>query len=192
MKTHEELCERARRWLSGTRKCEPVFSGCASCDEIPDAIGWSSSWKFRGSHVVECKTSVSDFYADQRKYVMWRSVKWDHLLRRVSQQEIDKGDYVKEVASRMGDYRFYMCEPGVIAVQLVEKHAPDHGLLYVEGRRVSVVRSAPRREGPHYAAEVRFLRFAIINGKKPHEIAQSAGRVGLAFGESGHEQTDGG
>ena len=52
--THEQLCERARRWLSGTRRCDPVFSGIASCDEIPDAIGWSSRYGWYGSTVVEC------------------------------------------------------------------------------------------------------------------------------------------
>lgn len=172
--THEDLCERAKRWLSGTRKCEPVFSQCASCQEIPDAIGWSSCWKFHGSNVVECKTSVSDFYADQRKYVRYKD-QFGYFTRQACAAKIaEKNGYTKEVMPRMGDFRFYMCEPGLIGAELVEKHAPDHGLLYVAGRRVEVVRPAPRREAPFYAAEVRYLRFAIINHKIPYEIQESA------------------
>jgi hypothetical protein len=66
-KTHQQLCDRALRWLSGTRRCEPVFAGIASCSEVPDAIGWSSCYAHEGSTVIECKISRSDFYAERKK-----------------------------------------------------------------------------------------------------------------------------
>lgn len=189
--THEELCERARRWLAGTRRCEPVFSNAASCDEIPDAIGWSSHYGWRGSTVVECKTSVSDFYADRRKYRGWRSLRWGWVQNNVSRKEREAtpGEWTEEEIPSMGDYRFYMCQPGTLGADVVMEKAPDHGLLYVEGRRVREIVKAPRRAAPHYVAEIRYLRFAIINGKKPHKGPETIGRVGLDFGEANHEQT---
>jgi hypothetical protein len=64
--THDELVERAVRWLGGTRQCAVVLRECgAACgNEIPDAIGWTSRG---GSILVECKTCVSDCYADRHK-----------------------------------------------------------------------------------------------------------------------------
>lgn len=59
--THNELVERAVRWLCGTTRCTAVASGVVSaCWEIPDAIGWNAfhSW------MIECKTSRSDFKRD--------------------------------------------------------------------------------------------------------------------------------
>jgi hypothetical protein len=172
--THDELCERARRWLVGTRRCEPVFSNVASCDEIPDAIGWSSCHKWRGSTVVECKTSVADFYADRRKYKGWRNKRWGWVMTNISraEREASPEEWSEEVIPCMGDYRLYMCYPGILAAELVAKHAPDHGLLYVEGRRIRTVIEATRRQEPNYPAEIRYLRFAIINGKTPHECTQ--------------------
>lgn len=179
--THDELCERARRWLSGTRQCNPVFSNCASCSEIPDAIGWASRWNWHGSQVVECKTSVGDFYADKQKYIRFKD-KYGYIARQsLKQIKAAELGYEQEIVPRMGDFRFFMCLPDVISEALVKEHSPDHGLLYVEGRRVRTVIPAPRREGVNYAAEVRFLRFAIINSKNPYA---------MDVGEAHHEQTD--
>jgi hypothetical protein len=184
---HEELCERARRWLRSNRRCEPVFSNVASCGEIPDAIGWSSTWKHRGSIVVECKASLSDFHADKWKYTMFvypgrstiYSAKYHGGVKRLKEE-----GYVEQSISSMGDYRFFMCYAGVIPVEVVEKHRPDHGLLWVDGRRVRILREAPRREEPavDLRSEIRFLRFAIINGKpvyaEPPEV-ESQQELGL-------------
>lgn len=173
--THEELCERARRWLSGTRRCEPVFSNIASCAEIPDAIGWSSKWEWPGSAVVECKTSKSDFYADKKKYQYYalpggdpREAWMRHSVIRMTAAFSQEHGYELRDSARMGDFRFFMCEPDVITDAMVAEHAPDHGLVYVEGRRVRVVRAAPRRDAAMIDkdGEIRYLRFAIINGKK--------------------------
>lgn len=117
-----------------------MFHKCASCSEIPDAIGWSSRWKWTGSQVIECKTSWADFVRDRRK-----------------------GE------SRMGDYRFFLCEPGVIVSDDVANYFPDHGLIYFDGRRVKYAREAPRREKPDYSNEIWFLRRAITNRKVPWE-----------------------
>lgn len=172
--THNELCERAILWLRGTRRCEPVFSRCASCSEIPDAIGWSSAYGWRGSTVVECKTSVGDFYADLRKAFLWKHPEhslWTYPAGRISAKSALLQGYEKVRLPLMGNYRFYFCEDGVLPLYLIEEKAPDHGLIYKQGRRIKIVRPAPKREEQWWDkdAEIRFLRFTIINGKKPHK-----------------------
>jgi hypothetical protein len=64
--THAELIDRARRWLTNTRRCTLVATERNSwaCGESPDAIGWRHDGD---SVLVECKTTLRDFYADQRK-----------------------------------------------------------------------------------------------------------------------------
>ena len=167
--SHEELCERALRWLRGTRRCNPVFSRCASCSEIPDAIGWSSAHGWRGSTVIECKTSLSDFHADKKKRYSYRHKEFGHLYRgrdwRAPKLK-EMCEYERVENALMGDYRIYFCLPGVITPAMVEEHAPDHGLLYADGRKMRIVRPAPRRELVNRECEIWFLRFAIINGKE--------------------------
>lgn len=173
--THDALCNRALRWLSGTRRCQPVFNNIASCAEIPDAIGWSSCYGHRGSTVVECKTSMADFYADKKKYWRWQNpnVKWDYFSHDrfavISKKERTERGYREVELSRMGNYRFFMCEADLIAESAIKEHAPDHGLLYCKGRSVRVIIPAPlrSRELTDYDSEIRYLRFAIINSKKP-------------------------
>ena len=171
MLTHDELCERARRWLSGTRRCHPVFSQCASCEEIPDAIGWSSAWGWKGSTVIECKTSVSDFRADKKKRFMWKHPQhdWRFGMDRFSKKRAKEDGYELVEVPMMGDYRFYFCEAGVLPESMVAEQAPDHGLIYKEGQWIRIVRPAPKREMVDKDSEIRFLRFAIINAKKPYE-----------------------
>ncbi len=70
----------------------------------------------------------------------------------------------------MGDYRYYLSEPDVLTRELVEKHAPDHGLLLLVKGRIVVVREAPKRtELIDKDGEIRYLRFAIINRKTPYD-----------------------
>ena len=167
--THSDLCARALRWLSGTRQCDPVFSNLASCDEIPDAIGWSSCHKWRGSTVIECKTSVSDFYADKRKRYAWKS-EFGGLCPgiRMSQKEAEATGRERIDLPIMGDYRFFLSLPEVILPGMVFKHAPGHGLLWIDGARIKVIQPAPLRENVNYPAEIRYLRFAIINRKRSY------------------------
>ena len=68
----------------------------------------------------------------------------------------------------MGDFRFFMCEPGVLTPMLIEKYCPDHGLIHLLGmRKLKVIIQAPRRTLVDKDAEIRYLRFAIINNKSP-------------------------
>lgn len=64
--THDDLVRRAVRWLKGTMHCEWVVSerSCALTGEIPDAFGVNN----KGSILIECKTSVGDYYADRAKH----------------------------------------------------------------------------------------------------------------------------
>jgi hypothetical protein len=190
---HEELCERARRWLRTNRRCEPVFSNIASCGEIPDAIGWSSSWKHQGSILVECKASLSDFHADKWKYIRYKHPTFDSHVSVGpawrSVRELEKEGYTPVPIANMGDFRFFMCYAGVIPLEIVEKSRPDHGLLWVDGRRVKVLREAPKREESlvDLRSEIRYLRFAIINGKQAYiadeteqpNLTPAAGEMGI-------------
>lgn len=72
--THNDLCLVAVRWLqrnngAGGPGCHVAVSECRSgwTGEIPDAIGFRAAGHNDGSTVVECKTSRSDFLADQKK-----------------------------------------------------------------------------------------------------------------------------
>lgn len=172
---HAELCKRATRWLRGTRRCNPVYSNNASCGEVPDAIGWSSAHGWYGSTVIECKTSVNDFYADQKKRFMWQSTKHDGLhypMKRLPIKQAAEMGFVKVEVPMMGDFRFYLCEPGIIAEDLVAEKAPCHGLIYADGRAMRIMRQAPRREKVDKDSEIRYLRFAIINSKVQPEIEE--------------------
>jgi hypothetical protein len=121
---------------------------------------------------VECKTSRSDFYADRRKYIAYHEHQfgWRYAAVRITAKEAQERGYTEISLPRMGDFRFYMCEADVLPVDLVTKHAPEHGLIYVEGtRRVRIVIPATRREAAMIDkdSEIRYLRFAIINNKTP-------------------------
>lgn len=86
--THEQLVERAGRWLKNTRGCKLVIVGARpwSTAEHPDAIGWMPGGV---SIVVECKASAADFRADRRK--LWR-----------------------KLTTGMGMYRFYLAPVDVL------------------------------------------------------------------------------
>jgi hypothetical protein len=175
-RTHQQLCNRALLWLSGTRRCDPVFAGIASCSEVPDAIGWSSCYAHEGSTVIECKISRNDFYAERKKQFVWKHPNWNYFVsaRRYTEKAALAQGFVKEERWRMGHYRFFMCEPEIITAEMVQANAPDHGLLWVKGRSVQKVINAPRRHNVAYESEIRYLRFAIINSKTPHLEADKA------------------
>jgi len=60
--THEVLVQAGKRWLQ--KHCRVILTEfrCAVSEE-PDVIGFGN----RGTWVVECKTSRSDFHADKKK-----------------------------------------------------------------------------------------------------------------------------
>ena len=63
--THDELIGRATRWLKNSKRCDCVLAEpqVANNYEFLDVIGWHAG----KSIVIECKASLSDFYADRRK-----------------------------------------------------------------------------------------------------------------------------
>jgi hypothetical protein len=118
--THDDLRRRAIRWLYNTRGCRVVLSELQTQSlETPDAIGWKSGF---WSVLVECKTSVDDFYGDRMK-----------IHRRSPQYGV-------------GAERFYLAPKGVLRV---EKIPEGWGLLEARGRRIFVAKRPPvRPESP--------------------------------------------
>lgn len=109
--THTELVKIAKKWLAKTCGCGVVFSELVtSAIEVPDALGLRSDYTI----LVECKTSRSDFLADQKK-----------IFRQLPEEG-------------MGDFRFYLCEPDLIKIE----DLPERwGLLYWDGKRVKKIRA---------------------------------------------------
>ena len=116
LKTHKELCELTCCFLRN-HGFKVVFNACfyaqASFGECPDVLGFRNG----ASCLIEVICSWSDFLADRKK---------------VFRAEPEKG---------MGDWRFYLCEPGVITV---DDLPTGWGLLYVINGRVKKVHGWPR------------------------------------------------
>lgn len=113
--THEQLTIIAEKWLQG-RGCGVTFRELVTRSrwgEIPDAIGWRDGV----SILVEAKASRSDFLADRSK-----------PFRVIPE-------------NGMGDWRFYLCPPGVIKPNDLP---PDWGLLYAHNNRVECVHGVPK------------------------------------------------
>jgi hypothetical protein len=175
MSAHHALCDVAERWLRNAMGCKIVLGGVASCREVPDAIGWSNSYKGGyGSIVVECKRSMSDFYRDRKKKIRTRLDYGEfgqlddvHPATKTSpphQAAIARGvATVQEEVKRMGDRRYFLCPWEVISEDAVAKHFPDHGLLWLRGRSIYVMREAPARKDACHASEVVLLKFALIH-----------------------------
>jgi hypothetical protein len=105
---HDELVERACRWLKGSCGCSVAIGelrAFTGSGETPDALGWRSEY----SILVECKTSRADFLADRKK------------------------PFRLNPAMGVGTYRFYLCPPGVIEPDDLPE---GWGLLYVEKNRI--------------------------------------------------------
>lgn len=111
----QELCELACRFLrnNGFKVVfGDRFHAWTPCGEHPDALGFRNG----ASCLIEVKCSRSDFLADRKK---------------VFRAEPEKG---------MGDWRFYLCEPGVITV---DDLPAGWGLLYVINGRVRKIHGWP-------------------------------------------------
>ncbi|PVZ84189.1 hypothetical protein C9426_24085 [Serratia sp. S1B] len=108
VKPHDELCIRAERFLRSNGfsvAFHDRLRAWSNEGELPDALGFRNGV----SCLIEVKCSRSDFLADKKK------------------------KFRVEPSIGMGDWRFLMCEPGIIAIE----DLPDGwGLLYVEGRKV--------------------------------------------------------
>lgn len=113
--THGELVLKAEKWLRD-QGCGVVFrdpfKALTNNSEQPDAIGFRSSI----SILIECKASRADFLADKGKSF---------------RASPDKG---------MGDWRFYLCPPGVIKIEDLPE---GWGLLEAAGKRINKTHGVP-------------------------------------------------
>jgi hypothetical protein len=123
--THAELVRRAVRWLRNSRRCNVVLAEaqCYWVREFPDAIGWRGS----SSILIECKTSITDFYADRRK---------------------------PSSPHRMGVYRYYLTPPGLLQP---EQLPTGWGLLEAEPRCLRRRRKASAQPDYNYKGEIALL-----------------------------------
>lgn len=182
---HEFLCKKAAAWLRSRARCEPVFSRIASCKEVPDAIGWTSNYKFPGqSIVIECKATRPDFLRDAKKYKALQreddAVIGGSTCRHSARNGKDRAFWLangyKEIdLPRMGGHRYYLSPLDVVKAEDVASRAPDHGLLHWDGKRIVEVISAPYRPHASFADEVRYLRFALIH------LSDNLGRAGVSI-----------
>ena len=126
MVTHEDLTRLAIRHLYGTRRCRVVVSERGGF-EIPDALGWHVC-----SILIECKTSMGDFYADQKKPGRREATSFQGL----------------------GCERYYLTPPGLLKA---EQLPPRWGLLEAHGKRVYKKLPASPQPAWNQAAEARIL-----------------------------------
>lgn len=114
--THDDLCLRAEKWLRNHIGCGVTFSdrfqAATHNGEQPDAIGWRDGLSF----LIECKISRSDFLADRKKR------------------------FRVEPELGMGDWRFYMCPPGMIKP---DELPAGWGLLYCHPRKIEKAHGVP-------------------------------------------------
>ncbi|KXJ45844.1 hypothetical protein [Marinobacter sp. Hex_13] len=113
--THDELCLRGNRWLQQqgfSVTLHDKFRAFTAYGEQPDVIGWRDSI----SCLIECKSSRADFHADKKK-----------LFR----ESPEKG---------MGDWRFYLCPPGVVTIDDLPN---GWGLLYCYPKTIKKVHGFP-------------------------------------------------
>ena len=114
--THRDLVHRAVRWLRSRHKCRAVFAELQLEGEHPDVLGWSG---FGNSHLVEVKTSRSDFRRDRHKV---RS---------------------RRPEGAMGNQRWYFVPHGLLQASDLPT---GWGLAEVRNNRVYVLHKAPYRK----------------------------------------------
>lgn len=147
--THDELVERAVRWLKNSAKvpctwdvdkklrpvrCSLVLAEITTAtSETPDAIGFANAGLT--SIVIECKASESDFYSDRKKPF---------------RQYPDMG---------MGRWRWYMTPKGLIRETM--SVLPGWGVLEVCGKVVRVKR-LPEEMPPNRESEAVVLH-SVVN-----------------------------
>lgn len=134
--THDELVNRAVRYLKNTRRCGVVFHEFVTgASEIPDAIGWRSG----GTHsiLIECKASRSDWLADKKKHG-----------RKVTQRGW----------AGLGYQRYYLVPPDLVTP---EEMPPYWGLLvWYPSDKVWTAKESKHKE-PHLYEEIRMLYSAV-------------------------------
>ena len=110
--THSELVELGYDYLLKTVKCSFVLKEFPAflSGEIPDVFGYRNGSPL--SIMIECKASRSDFHQNKKKKTL--------ILPETG----------------VGDFRFYLCEPGVIKPDDLPRH---WGLLYAKDGKVRQV-----------------------------------------------------
>lgn len=132
--THDQLVIRAMKWLrkpsSGKNICYRGACGVvvpelnSFAQEQPDVIGWLNGGV---SHMIECKTTRSDFLAESRKAHRKNS---------------------------SGTYRWYLSPPNIITEQDVPEH---WGLLHCYPKKITVVVDAPINPDRNVYAELAMM-----------------------------------
>jgi hypothetical protein len=112
--THNQLVERAVRWLRWYR-CGVVLSeqACVS-GEMPDAIGWKQACH---SVLVECKLTRADFWADRAK------------------------PFRLKPEMGVGSERFYLTPPTLVRI---EELPTGWGLLELRRGRIEMLRASAK------------------------------------------------
>ncbi len=136
--THGELVKAALKWLTGSCGCAfAVGEIVAWTGEIPDAIGFKSNRTI----VVECKTSRSDFLADQKK------------------------PFRLKPETGMGDHRYFLCPVGVIRP---EDDLNGWGLLYLNNGKIKRIVCPITSKQPNFWNKGKLQNYTNWN-KKPHQ-----------------------
>lgn len=144
--THDELVQRAVRWLKRHHKCSIVYAEIVTGrPETPDAIGWRMGF----SRLVEVKVSRSDFFRDRRK---------THASRP------DRG---------MGGQRWYLVPVGLVTADEVPEWC---GLAYAHARRIEIVKEAPERERWDARGEMQVLMSALRRMELGSQFDAKTGR----------------
>lgn len=115
IKPHDALCLRAEKFLRSNGfsvAFSDRFQAGVATGEKPDALGFRNG----ASCLVEVKCSRSDFLTDRKKH------------------------FRMTPEFGMGDWRFFMSEPGIISVSDLPE---GWGLLHVVGRSVIKVHGWP-------------------------------------------------
>lgn len=111
--THKDLVERACKWLKNTKKCGIFMTEWRGGPrETPDALGFHRG---KYSIIVECKTSLTDFEADKKKY------------------------FRKKMGYGMGRERYFMTPPGLLTLDMLPE---KWGLLEVYPTKIKIAKKA--------------------------------------------------
>lgn len=147
--THDDLVEIGYKWVMS--RCSFAFKELKFISlqsELPDVIGFNTN----GSFLLEAKTSLSDFYADQKK--MFRTI-YPHY--------------------GMGDWRFYIAPKGLIEIEML----PDKwGLIEVNEKRKAKIVHNPMGKGNVYSSWCRHPkneaseRMMLLSALRRMEIAK--------------------
>jgi len=131
LRNHAHLVQRAIRWLYGSRRCRSVVSERSPgySGEIVDALGWQRDTT---SILVECKTSLGDYYCDQVK------------------------PFRRDQTLGVGEFRWYLFPPGVIDLG---RHSfpEDWGLLIARPQTLKIVKGPRAQLKWNRKREMKFL-----------------------------------